>query len=92
MKEKFTLRLWPFDTASYKLAETYLEQMAERGLLLRKIGRNDITCYEKIEKGTRLKFHIHVQKGVQDTPQKFEEFQAQMRSCCHPTRKPYANG
>ncbi|MFA9423534.1 MAG: DUF2812 domain-containing protein [Sedimentibacter sp.] len=80
MKNKCKWVFWGFFSLDYQVMKTYLEEMAEKGWMLEKVGRS-IAKFRAIEP-QKLKFYVDVFKeGGPLDPEKTEESEA-YRSLC----------
>lgn len=80
MKNKTKRIFWGFFSLDYKAVETYLEEMAEKGWMLEKVGR--MTARFKAIEPHELKFYVDVFKeGGPLTPEKTKEAEEYRRLC-----------
>jgi hypothetical protein len=71
---------WGFFSLDYKAIETYLEEMAEKGWMLEKVGR--MTAKFRAIEPQKLKFYVDVFKeGGPLTPEKTKEAEEYRRLC-----------
>ena len=80
MKNKTKWVFWGFFSLDYKAMETYLEEMAEKGWMLREVGRY-IAKFRAIEP-QNIKFYVDVFKeGGPLTPEKTEDSEEYRELC-----------
>ena len=80
MKNKTKRVFWGFFSLDYKAIETYLEEMAEKGWMLEKVGR--MTAKFRAIEPQKLKFYVDVFKeGGPLTPEKTKEAEEYRRLC-----------
>lgn len=80
MKNKSKWVFWGFFSLDYKAMEEYLEEMAEKGWMLEKVGRV-IARFRAIEP-RKIKFYVDVFKeGGPLTPEKTEESEEYRKLC-----------
>lgn len=80
MKNKTKWVFWGFFSLDYQVMKTYLEEMAEKGWMLEKVGRH-LAKFRAIEP-QKLKFYVDVFKeGGPLTPEKTEESEAYRNLC-----------
>src|SRR5690554_3677258 len=80
MKNKTKRVFWGFFSLDYKAMETYLEEMAENGWMIEKVGR--MTAKFRAIEPQKLKFFVDVFKGGGPlTPEKTKEAEEYRRLC-----------
>jgi len=80
VKDKTKRVFWGFFSLDYKAIETYLEEMAEKGWMLEKVGRT--TAKFRAIEPQKLKFYVDVFKeGGPLTPEKSKEAEEYRRLC-----------
>lgn len=82
MKNKTKWVFWGFFSLDYQVMKTYLEEMAENGWMLEKVGQQRHLAKFRAIEPQKLKFYVDVFKeGGPLTPEKTEESEA-YRSLC----------
>ncbi len=80
MKNKTKWVTWGFFSLDYKAMETYLEEMAEKGWMLEKVGQY-LAKFKAME-SRKLKFYVDIfKKGGILTPENNEESEAYRKLC-----------
>lgn len=80
MKNKTKRVFWGFFSLDYKAIETYLEEMAEKGWMIEKVGR--MTAKFRAIEPQKFKFYVDVFKeGGPLTPEKTKEAEEYRRLC-----------
>lgn len=82
MKNKSKWVFWGFFSLDYQAMKTYLEEMAEKGWMLERIGLQQYLAKFRAIEPQKLKFYVDVFKeGGPLTPEKTEESDAYRRLC-----------
>lgn len=82
MKNKYKWVFWGFFSLDYQAIKAYLEEMAEKGWMLEKIGLQQHLAKFRAIEPQKLKFYVDVFKeGGPLTPEKTEESEAYRRLC-----------
>ncbi len=80
MKNKTKWVFWGFFSLDYKAIETYLEEMAEKGWMIERVGR--MTAKFRAIEPQKLKFYVDVFKeGGPLTPEKTKEAEEYRKQC-----------
>ena len=80
MKNKTKWVFWGFFSLDYKAIEIYLEEMAEKGWMIEKVGR--LTAKFRAIEPQKLKFYVDVFKeGGPLTPEKTKEAEVYRKHC-----------
>jgi hypothetical protein len=82
VKNRYKWVFWGFFSLDYRAMKTYLEEMAEKGWMLEKIGLQQHLAKFRAIEPQQLKFYVDVFKeGGPLTPEKTEESEAYRRLC-----------
>lgn len=82
MKNKSKWVFWGFFSLDYQAMKTYLEEMAEKGWMLEKIGLQQYLAKFRAIEPQKLKFYVDVFKeGGPLTPENTDESEAYRRLC-----------
>ena len=82
MKNKYKWVFWGFFSLDYQAMKTYLEEMAEKGWMLEKIGLQQHLAKFRAIEPQKLRFYVDVFKeGGPLTPEKTEESETYRKLC-----------